>query len=110
MSEYKHYIDFAELRKDFPATCQMIDDENEGQNPCATFLEAAVGQYAVGDPRREDVDADLIALFDVGIPGEVLYVWVAGEITCSEPYSGAYIDEYYTMPIAEAVKQLSLVE
>jgi hypothetical protein len=33
----KHYIDFAELRRDFPATCQMVENENEGQHPCATF-------------------------------------------------------------------------
>jgi hypothetical protein len=103
----KKYSSFDDLKKDCPGISESIEMENEGQFPYAKFLAAVSGQYGVGvDPNNED----LIALFDVGIPEEVLFVLGCGYLADSVPDSRTYIDEYYVMPELEARQYMEKVK
>lgn len=103
----KKYSNFDDLKKDCPGICQSIERENEKQFPHARFLTAVVGQYAVG---LDDGDEDLIVLFDVGIDGEVLYVWACGWLADTVSGNRTFIDEYYVMPDLEAWQQVGMVK
>lgn len=103
----KRYSNFDDLKRDCPGICESISKENEMQFPRATFIAAVTGQYAVG---LDDDHADLIAIFDVGIPDEVLYVWGSGLLSDSIPGSRTFIDEYYVMENLEARQQMELVK
>lgn len=78
------------LRQQYPGPGAIIDQENEFQYPQAKFIIAGLD----GD--------DLMAFFDVGTPSEVLWVLVSGSLEDPIPNQGAYIDEYYEIPVQEA--------
>ena len=103
----KHYFNFDDLKKDYPGISESIDMENEGQFPHAKFVVATSGQYGVGIDRDNE---DLIVLFDVGIPEEVLFVSACGYLPDSVPDSRTYIDEYYVMPELEARQHMGRVK
>lgn len=102
----KQYTSFEELSKDCPGICESIVRENQRQYPHAKFISAAVGQYAVG---LDEDQADLIILFDVGIPDELLYVWGCGLLSDTVSDSQTFIDEYYVTSKQNAETYLSLV-
>ncbi len=105
--EMKRYNNFDDLSKDCPGICETIARENARQFPHAKFVVAVTGQYAIG---LDEGQADLIALFDVGIPEEVLYVWGCGLLQDTVSDSQTFIDEYYVMPDLEAWQQVGLVK
>lgn len=90
----KEYLDFQFLKQDYPAASQLIINENKMQCPNAKFVKATVGL----DPRCEDnddYDLHMMALFDLGTPNMLLWIWIPG---ISDPY----IDEYYEISNQEA--------
>ena len=99
----KEYLDLEILKADYPAVVSMIEIENQAAYPNAKFVKATVGLF-----NHEDRNADLMALYDCGTPGELLWVWVSGDITDTKS-GGAYIDEYYELPAEKAHNELSLI-
>lgn len=85
------FHDLESLRQDLPEVAEIIERENKDQYPNARFIVAGLVNVAA------EGEKDLVAFFDVGTKDMVLWVWVAGD------FSDPYIDEYYEIPIAEAV-------
>src|ERR1700679_2650217 len=103
----KRYSNFDDLKKDCPGICESIERENAAQFPHARFVVAVTGQYAIG---LDEDHSDLMVLFDVGIPAEVLWVWGCGYLSDSVPDSRTFIDEYYVMENLEAWQQIEMVK
>lgn len=100
----KEYLNIDSLISDYPGAVLMIEIENQGQHPDAKFIKAVVG-FSHSDNK----EPDLMALYDCGTPGELLWVWVCGDITDPLPHRHSYIDEYYELPTEEAHKELNLL-
>jgi hypothetical protein len=96
------YTNYAELKKDFPDPCQLMDDENENQYPDTSFVEAVIGANM-----DEEGNQDMMALFDYGNDKELLWVWICGRLSQEDD---SYIDEYYTVSKQDAHQYLILLE
>lgn len=101
----KKYVSFNELDLDYHNVCQAIKSENSAQFPNACFLSASAGNHELISSQSDEQYLELIVLFDVEKPNELLYVSVI--ITDDDDF---VIDDYYLMETSEAFKQLNLLE
>jgi len=94
MSKIAIYKNWQDLAEDLPGPTEIIQDENNFQYPNAKFIIAGI----------EDVDScdpTLSVFFDAGEEG-ILWAWVAGDLYDEEMNMSYFIDEYFTMSVAEA--------
>jgi hypothetical protein len=98
------FADMNALRQKFPSSAELIEWENRAQYPQAKFITAGTLSMSL-----EEHWKDLCAFFDVGSPGMMLWVWVAGLSELHEE-DDVYIDEYYEIPVAEAQKYIAQFE
>jgi hypothetical protein len=95
----KEYSNFNDLQKDYPDATWFITNENKMQCPNAKFVRAVVGLEPYCE-ENDDYDLHLMALFDLGTPDMLLWIWIPG---VDDPY----IDEYYEVPSQEAETYLA---
>lgn len=95
----KTYSSLNDLKVDYPKSVDMILRENFMQYRNAKFVIARTGSHCLDQNSNE-----IVALFDIGVDGELLYIWVA----CVHD-DGGFIDEYYTMNYDEAMKQIDRI-
>jgi hypothetical protein len=102
------YSDLGVAVAAFPGAIELVLDENRQQHPEARFVVATIGPSS--DPGEAAKGwAELVALFDVGCPGELLFVNVYGDLADPDGVPGAFIDEYSVFPEADARRWLALV-
>lgn len=99
---FTEFNSFEQIAEQFPGAYEMIMEENDAQYPNAKFVAGAVGKN-----HPSDEELDIMVLFDVGTPDQVLWVWVSGDITDPVPNRGSFIDEYYEVSLEEGTSYLN---
>jgi hypothetical protein len=102
---------FDQLEKALPKVAGLVQAENKMQYPDAKFIKGAHGNY-YSEPEDGIENDDVIILFDVGDPNQLLYCWLGSSIDnkSSTIENDPFIDEYCLHPTDWAMDELEQVK